>query len=80
LTSLSLVAGFAYERELASPDGRDHALVFRATIDGREIQGCDFLRRDAEGRVTELTVMVRPLPAAIALRERASHRCGRAPS
>jgi ketosteroid isomerase-like protein len=61
---------FAYERELTSEDGRDHALIFRARVDGQEIQGCDFLRHDRDGRVVEFTVMVRPLTAALALRDR----------
>src|ERR1700722_11979163 len=33
---------FVYGGELASADGRDHALVFRARVDEKEIQGCDF--------------------------------------
>jgi len=61
---------FAYEAELASEDGRDHALVFRARMDGKEIEGCDFLHHDRDGRVDQLTVMVRPLSAALSLRDR----------
>jgi ketosteroid isomerase-like protein len=60
---------FAYETELASADGRDHALVFRARVGGRQLQGCDFLHHDEDGLVDQLTVMVRPLSAALALRE-----------
>jgi ketosteroid isomerase-like protein len=29
---------FAYEAELTSADGRDHALMFRARVDGRDVQ------------------------------------------
>ncbi|MFI8824686.1 nuclear transport factor 2 family protein [Streptomyces sp. NPDC053431] len=58
---------FTYVREIADPDGRDHALVFTATVDGRQIQGCDFLHFDEEGRIDDFTVMVRPLSAAQAL-------------
>ena len=61
---------FAYERELTSEDGRDHALIFRARVDGKQIRGCDFLRHDRDGRVVELTVTARPLTAALALRDR----------
>ncbi|GAB2931490.1 MULTISPECIES: nuclear transport factor 2 family protein [Streptomyces] len=60
---------FAYVREIANPDGRDHALVFTATVAGRQLQGCDFLHVDEHGRIDELTVMVRPLSAAQALSE-----------
>ncbi|MET7700784.1 MULTISPECIES: nuclear transport factor 2 family protein [unclassified Streptomyces] len=58
---------FEYVREIA--DGRDHALVFKAKVGEREIHGCDFLHMDEDGRIDELTVMVRPLSAALALSE-----------
>jgi ketosteroid isomerase-like protein len=60
---------FTYVREMASPDGRDHALVFTATVAGRKLQGCDFLHVDEDGKIDDLTVMVRPLSAAQALAE-----------
>ncbi|MET9616524.1 nuclear transport factor 2 family protein [Kitasatospora indigofera] len=60
---------FAYVREIANPDGRDHALVFTATVGGKQIQGCDFLHLDEAGKIDEFTVMVRPLSAAQALAE-----------
>jgi SnoaL-like domain len=59
-----------YEAELSSADGRDHALVFKARIGDREIEGCDFLHHGDDGSVDRLTVMVRPLSAALALRDR----------
>ncbi|MFE2012347.1 nuclear transport factor 2 family protein [Streptomyces sp. NPDC059491] len=60
---------FTYVREIAQPDGRDHALVFTATVGGRRIQGCDFLHFDEDGKIDDFTVMVRPLSAAQALAE-----------
>jgi hypothetical protein len=60
---------FRYVREIAGADGRDHALVFTAKVGGKEINGCDFLHFDEDGRIDELTVMVRPLSAAQALSE-----------
>ncbi|WP_329625291.1 nuclear transport factor 2 family protein [Streptomyces sp. NBC_01255] len=60
---------FTYVREIANPDGRDHALVFTATVAGKQIQGCDFLHVDEDGKIDDLTVMVRPLSAARALSE-----------
>ncbi|GEB54448.1 nuclear transport factor 2 family protein [Streptomyces gardneri] len=60
---------FTYVREIANPDGRDHALVFTATVAGKQIQGCDFLHFDEDGKIDDLTVMVRPLSAARALSE-----------
>lgn len=59
-----------YEAELASEDERNHALMFRARVDGEDLQGCDFLHYGEDGLVDQLTVMVRLLSAALALRDR----------
>ena len=45
------------------------ALVFRARVGDRELQGLDLFRFGADGQIAELTVMVRPLSAVIALAE-----------
>ncbi|MEW2479532.1 nuclear transport factor 2 family protein [Mycobacterium sp. NPDC051198] len=60
---------FRYIREIADTDGRDHALVFEATVDGKKITGCDFLHVDDEGKIDDFMVMVRPLSGATALSE-----------
>lgn len=60
---------FTYVREIANPDGRDHAFVFTANVAGRKLQGCDFLHFDESGKIDDFTVMVRPLSAAKALSE-----------
>ncbi|GAB2837481.1 nuclear transport factor 2 family protein [Actinoallomurus bryophytorum] len=60
---------FHYVREIAGADGRDHALVFQATVNGKQVQGCDFLHLDEDGLIDDLTVMVRPLSGANALAE-----------
>ncbi|TSD46564.1 nuclear transport factor 2 family protein [Rhodococcus sp. KBS0724] len=58
---------FRYVREIESADGRDHALVFEATVDGKLVNGCDFLHVNDDGLIDEFTVMVRPLSGANAL-------------
>lgn len=68
---------FRYVREVADPAGRDHALVFEATVDGLSVTGCDFLRYDDAGRITDFMVMVRPLRAAQALATRMAERFAR---
>lgn len=60
---------FRYVREIADPSGRDHALVFEASVAGKRLTGCDFLHFDADGRIDDFMVMVRPLSAAAALAE-----------
>ncbi|TCJ95399.1 nuclear transport factor 2 family protein [Nocardia alba] len=59
---------FHYVREIG--EGRDHALVFEATVDGKQLTGCDFIHLDEDGKIDELMVMVRPLSAATALAAR----------
>ncbi|HEV3047233.1 MAG TPA: nuclear transport factor 2 family protein [Solirubrobacteraceae bacterium] len=56
-------------REIGEPDARDHALVFRAHVGEKEVEGCDFLHMDESGSISEFMVMVRPLSGALALAE-----------
>ena len=58
---------FRYDREIGAPGASDHALVFRARIGDRELEGCDFLRTNEHGLIDEMCVMVRPLSGAHAL-------------
>ena len=61
--------GFRYDREIGAEGSSDHALVFRAVVGDREIEGCDFLHLDEEGLVDEFFVMIRPLSGAMAVAE-----------
>jgi ketosteroid isomerase-like protein len=60
---------FRYEREIGAVDAEDHALLFRARVGDREVQGIDVLRTAPDGTIAELTVMVRPMSGALALAE-----------
>ena len=60
---------FRYIREIGAEDAADHALVFKATVSGRELEGCDFIHTNADGLIDQFTVMVRPLSGAKALQE-----------
>ena len=60
---------FRYVREIGAEGAADHALVFHARVGGRQIEGSDFLHVDGDGSIDELTVMVRPLSATLALAE-----------
>ena len=66
--------GFHYVDELAG-DGT-HALIFRTQVGDAQVQGLDHMVLGADGLVTEFTVMVRPLSAAIALAEAMAPRVG----
>jgi hypothetical protein len=56
---------FRYVRELEATDGS--ALVFETTVDGVTLHGIDLIVLNADGLISELTVMVRPLSAGNAL-------------
>ena len=60
---------FRYEREIGGEGPGDHALLFRARVGDRELQGCDFLHTAEDGLIDEMTVMVRPRSAMLALAE-----------
>ncbi|MFI1917379.1 nuclear transport factor 2 family protein [Nocardia sp. NPDC020380] len=64
---LRVFEDFRYVREIHSDGSADHALIFEAKVDGKLVNGCDFLRYNADGKIEELMVMVRPLSAANAL-------------
>jgi hypothetical protein len=53
---------------------RTQALIFEAKIDGKRLQGLDLLTYGEDGLVSDLTVMVRPLPAAMVLARRVGAR------
>ena len=57
---------------VASPGALDlvHGLVFEARVGDRELQGLDLIRADADGRIAEFTVMIRPASGLMALAER----------
>jgi hypothetical protein len=60
--------GFEYVQRLEGGDGAV-ALIFKARVGEREIDGLDLLRFDGDGQVAELTVMVRPMSGINALAE-----------
>jgi hypothetical protein len=66
---------FRYTDEFAGDDGT-HALIFTARVGNKSVQGLDLLRTDDAGRITNLTVMVRPLSGLTALAEAMSAKVG----
>ena len=67
-TVFGVFEDFRYTDELAGDTV--HGLVFEARVGDRSLQGIDLLRTDSGGRITELTVMIRPASGLIALAER----------
>ncbi len=56
---LSVTQGFRYTDELDAADGTK-ALVFRARVRDRDVEGLDLIRFNEAGLIRDLTVMVRP--------------------
>lgn len=51
-------------------NGDTAVLMFEANVGDRSLQGVDILKFDADGKIAELTVMVRPMSGMHALAER----------
>ena len=50
---------FRYTKKILS--GQQAALEFETTVDGKVVNGIDIISCDAEGKITEFKVMIRPL-------------------
>ncbi|MUL65143.1 hypothetical protein BOO86_11760 [Mycobacterium sp. CBMA 234] len=60
---------FRYVREINDPETSSHALVFEATVNGKTVNGCDFIHLNEDGLIDDFMVMIRPLSGAMALSE-----------
>lgn len=74
---IAVLEDFAYTDELA--EGSTVVLRFKAMVGDRELEGIDFLELDADGKVAELTVFMRPLSAVNAFNEQMKARFAAAP-
>jgi hypothetical protein len=68
---------FKYVDELQSENS--HALIFRARVGDKTVEGLDHLHVREDGLVDEFTVMMRPLSALIAMGEAMGPRVGHLP-
>jgi hypothetical protein len=60
---LGLGGHFRYVHQLEDSDARVAILEFATEVDGRQVEGIGKLTFDADGRIAELTVMIRPASA-----------------
>ena len=67
---------FRYTDEL-DVDGA-HALIFRARVGERELEGIDLLRFDSDGLISDFTVMLRPLSGLVPFAQAMGERAARA--
>ena len=73
---MAVFEDFRYTREIG--DEHDHALVFETRVGDKQIEGCDFLQLDENGKISEFTVMVRPMSGMLALAEAMKAQLSRA--
>jgi len=59
---------FRYVGDYRAQNGAE-VLHFRTRVGDRDVEGIDLLHFDAEGRIDDFTVFVRPLSAVTALRD-----------
>ena len=73
-TVLKVFEDFVYHRELVSADGLSVVLEFSAKVDGKDLKGIDLVQFDADGKIVDFEVMVRPLSGLQALGEEMGKR------
>jgi hypothetical protein len=73
-TVIQVFEDFEYSDELAGEG--THALIFKARVGDREVEGLDHLTLNEDGLVTQLVVMVRPLSGLTALAQAMAERLG----
>lgn len=66
-TVVNVFEDFTYHRELASEDGLSVVLEFSARVGDKQLKGIDLIQFDADGKIVEFEVMVRPLSGLQAL-------------
>jgi hypothetical protein len=76
-TVFTVFEDFRYVAELEG-DGAT-ALVFKACVGDREVDGIDLVRENAEGLIDDFTVLVRPLSGLQALAQAMGERLGARP-
>jgi len=77
-TVFAVFENFRYTDHLH--EGTISILVFKARVSGREVDGIDLVRENADGEIADLTVMVRPLSGLTALAEEMGRRLGAPPA
>ena len=73
-TVVKVFADFTYHRTYTSADGMSAVLEFSAKVNGKELKGIDQIQFDAEGKIVDFEVMVRPMSGLQALGEEMATR------
>ena len=71
-TVIQVFRDFRYHRQFVAGDSA--ALEFSATVGDLSLKGIDLIRLDADGRIVDFEVMIRPANALLALGEEMGKR------
>jgi hypothetical protein len=72
--AMKVFEDFSYVHRLEDADARVATLIFKASVNGRALDGLDLLSFDEDGQIAEMKVMVRPLSGTNALAEAMGRR------
>ena len=75
-TVFQILEDFRYHRQFASGDGTNAVLEFEARIGDTSLKDIDMIRFDADGRIAEFEVMIRPANALALLAQKMGERAG----
>ena len=71
---IQVFENFTYHRELYTEDGENVVLEFSANVSGKSLKGIDMVRFNAQGKIIDFEVMIRPMSGLAALAEKMGAR------
>jgi len=78
IQDLSAMATDLSYKEILSGETH-HAAFFQLQIDDTTVDGMDYIRLDADGKIAEIIIFWRPLPSAVEMQARLATRSGSQP-
>ncbi|WP_256414853.1 nuclear transport factor 2 family protein [Acinetobacter sp. 5862] len=71
---IQVFENFTYHREFYTEDGENVVLEFSANVSGKSLKGIDMVRFNAQGKIIDFEVMIRPMSDLAALAEKMGAR------
>ncbi|WP_109440747.1 nuclear transport factor 2 family protein [Acinetobacter haemolyticus] len=71
---IQVFENFTYHREFYTEGGESVVLEFSANVNGKALKGIDMIRFNAEGKIIDFEVMIRPMSGLTALAEQMGAR------
>lgn len=71
---IQVFENFTYHREFYTEDGANVVLEFSADVSGKSLKGIDMIRFNAQGKIIDFEVMIRPMSGLAALAEQMGAR------